>query len=379
MLPNKLRERARPRNRLVAEGRSSMIILVLAVVAVMGCGGDSVGPQRTKLVSPGPGVPVYDATNPNHVLHVFEDWSAYSTASDVGVLNRADGGGPWLNGNAAYQSIATTNVDPWFGKKTLDVNYKDVPGSGQALERGLTLIQGTPARYLNASKVQQSLIIEWAWRYEGAAYQGKIADWQPYAGTDRFNYQAPDYSPMGAQTQNDCDTDPLCSLFYTNHGNTPKIAELDAPPNVGVQHAEISRSIYAASLVYYTQNMNYGAGAGQVAWGDSPPGGNMADNAWHRTILRLTLNINGVMGTGRIEEWDEKAGLPAVKVMEYIGDPGGYTAGLVNGRDVSQGGNTWLTPSSTLYLYTLTSVGPIYKGGNTTHIGYVRIWSQPRE
>jgi len=338
----------------------------------------SIGVTVTTIVSPGPGVPVYDPTNSTHVLHVFEDWSAYNSARDVGTLNRADGGGPWVNDGAAYQTISTSNVDPWYGRKTLDINYQDAPAANSALERGLTLIQGTPVRYLNASRAQESLIIEWAWRFEGTSYQGKIADWQPYAGTDRFNYQAPDYSPMGAQMQSSCNTDPLCSLYYTNNGSTPKLPGLNEPPSAGTEHAEIARTMFASSLVYYTQNMNYGTGAGQVAWGDSPPGGNMADNTWRRTILRLTLN-NGAMGTGRIEEWEQTAGQAPVKVMEYIGDAGAYAAGLVNGRDASQGGNTWLTPSSTLYLYTLTSVGGIYKGGNTTHIGYFRMWSEPRQ
>jgi hypothetical protein len=50
----------------------------------------------------------------------------------------------------------------------------------------------------------------------------------------------------------------------------------------------------------------------------------------------------------------------------------------VKGRDISQGGSTWLSSSATLYLYALSAVGPIYAGGNITHVGYVRIWSMPR-
>jgi hypothetical protein len=52
---------------------------------------------------------------------------------------------------------------------------------------------------------------------------------------------------------------------------------------------------------------------------------------------------------------------------------------LVNGRDISQGGATWISSSATLYLYNLSAVGPIFAGHNTTHLGYVRIWSEPRE
>ena len=332
----------------------------------------------TTVVSPGAGVPVYDPTNPDHVLHVLEDWSAYTTASDVGVKNRADGGGPWLNGNAAYQTISTNNVDPWYGKKTLDINYQQVPASGQSLENGLTLIQGTPARYLNAASAKEAIVIEWAWRWEGGPYEGKIADFQPYAGTDRFNYQT-DPDQLGSQTATSCNSDALCNKYYSNNGGTPRFAGL--PPQANYGTGAIARSMYAQNVMFYRQNRNWGAAAGQVDWGGNSwatMGINFVDNRWRRTILRLTMN-SGAMGSGRMEEWMEIAGQPAVKVMEFIGDPGGFDAGLVNGRDITQGGSTWITTSATLYLYNLSAVGPIFMGGNTTHLGYVRIWSEPRE
>ncbi|HKW09379.1 MAG TPA: Ig-like domain-containing protein, partial [Gemmatimonadaceae bacterium] len=335
----------------------------------------------TTAVSPGPGVPVYDPTNSTHVLHVFEDWSAYSSPSQVGQINRADGGGPWLNGNSSFQTLSTSNVDPWYGKKTLDINYQGTPAANSAFERGVTLVQGTPARYLNASSAREAIVLEWAWRWEGAPYEGKIADFQPYAGTDRFNYQTdPDY--LGSQQQTSCDADPLCSKYYTNNGNTPRFAGLTPSANYGT--GAIARSMYAQNPMFYRQNRNWapgGNGTGSVDWGGNSwqtIGITFADNRWRRTIIRLTMN-SGAMGTGRIEEWLQIAGQPAVKVMEFIGDPGGFDAGLVNGRDVSQGGNTWLSSSATLYLYTLTAVGGIYNGGNTTHLGYVRIWSEPRQ
>lgn len=355
---------------------ASAMTLVMAVA----CGSPAAPINRT-LVGPGPGVPVFDSTNPNHVLHVFEDWSAYSSSSQVGQINRADGGGPWLNGNAAFQTLSTSNVDPWYGKKTLDINYQTVPASGQSLENGLTLIQGTPARYLNASSAKDAIVIEWAWRWEGGPYEGKIADFQPYAGTDRFNYQT-DPDKLGSQTQSSCDTDPLCSKYYTNNGRTPRFAGLTPQADYGT--GAIARSMYASSVMFYRQNRNWGlggTGAGTVDWGGdswATIGITFADNRWRRTILRLTLN-SGAMGTGRIEEWMQVAGQPAVKVMEYIGDAGGFDQGLVNGRDISQGGATWISSSATLYLYNLSAVGPIFAGHNTTHLGYVRIWSESRQ
>ena len=68
------------------------IVSAMTIVIAVACGSPAAPISRT-LVGPGPGVPVFDSTNPNHVLHVFEDWSAYSSASQVGVINRADGGG----------------------------------------------------------------------------------------------------------------------------------------------------------------------------------------------------------------------------------------------------------------------------------------------
>ena len=363
-----------------AWNRAMPIVSALTISIAVACGSPAAPINRT-LVGPGPGVPVFDSTNPNHVLHVFEDWSAYSSAGQIGQINRADGGGPWLNGNSAYQTLSTSNVDPWFGQKTLDIDYQTGPASGQSLEHGLTLIQGTPARYLNASSAKEAVVIEWAWRWESGPYEGKIADFQPYAGTDRFNYQT-DPDRMGSQTASSCDTDALCSKYYSKNGSTPRFGGLTPQADYGT--GAIARSTYASNVMFYRQNRNWGlggTGAGAVDWGGdswATMGITFADNRWRRTILRLTLN-SGTMGTGRIEEWMQVAGQPAVKVMEYVGDAGGFDAGLVNGRDISQGGATWISSSATLYLYNLSAVGPIFMGHNTTHLGYVRIWSEPRE
>jgi hypothetical protein len=328
-------------------------------------------------------VPEYDPTNPNHVLHVFEDWSEYSSASQIGQINRADGGGPWLDQATAYQTLTTDNIDPWFGKKTLNLDITAAPASGQAVAHGLTLTQGSPARYLNASSAKEALVIEWAWRWEGAPYEGKIADWQPYAGTDRFNYQT-DPDQLGTQADaTNCDIDALCSLYYANNGLTPRFAGLLPKANYGA--AAVARSTFARNITFYRQNRNWGPGGngtGTVDWTNTSwqtMGITFADNRWRRTILRYTMNLNGVMGQGRIEEWMQLAGQPAVKVMEFIGDPGGFDAGLVMGRDITQGGATWFTSGSDLGWYNLTAVGGIYRGGNITHLGYFRMWSEPRE
>lgn len=336
----------------------------------------------TPASAPGGDAPAFDPANPQHVLHVFEDWSAYRTPSEIATTHRADGGGPWGNGGGAFQTLSTDDHDPWFGKKALAIDLQTRPARGQALGHGLTLTQGNPPRYLRAEHAQESLVIEWAWRFSGRGpYVGKIADWQPYPGTDRFNYQN-GRDQLGAQFDNRCDNDPLCSKYFAKGGSQPRFAGL--PPNATQHGGAIARGVNYGSgpvVTFYVQNRNYGTSPGRVAWGgdaDSTSGINLVDDTWRRTILRLTLNANGVMGQGRFEEWLQKAGEPAVKVMEYVGDEGGFDAGLVKSRNAALGGNSWFTPASVLYLYDLTAVGPIFTGGNTTHLGYVRIWSEPR-
>jgi hypothetical protein len=354
----------------------TVALLFVVVLAAFACSAPA-APKSVKLVEPGPGVPVFDSTNANYVLHVFEDWSSYASVNDIGTQNRVDGGGRW-DGNGAFKSFSTNNNDPWFGKKTLTLDYVTAPGSGQSLGHGLNLTEvgGTPRQYLNAATAKEALVIEWAWRFTGTSiYIGKIADWQPYAGTDRFNYQT-SYDPLGAQRSdngiNGCDADPLCSKYYT-HG-TPNAQGTLPLGGWGVGFARgLSGSSPTPGVWFYTQNRGYP----QVAWGSN--GVNMLDNAWRRTILRLTLNVNGVMGTGRIEEWLEKAGEPVVKVMEYVGDVGGFDQGLVKSRDANLGGNTWFTPGATLHWYNLSAVGGIFNGGSNVHLGYMRIWSMPRE
>ena len=367
--------------RIVASRRRSRILrfamLPLLAACFVECGGRATGPALN--VSAGPGVPIYDAANPDHVLHVFEDWSSYSSVSEVGVKSRVDGGGPWNNDTPSFKSFSTSNNDPWYGTKTLDVDYQQGPGPNQSEGHGLNLQEGTPARFLRASQAKEALIIEWAWRWSGTMpYVGKIADWQPAGGTDRFNYQS-GADQLGAQTTADCNLDPLCNLYFANHGATPRFAGL--PPNSRGRGGAIARAI-GLDVTFYIQNRNWGNGAGLVNWGgngDDQTGANLVDNTWRRTILRLTLNQNGVMGTGRIEEWLQKAGEPAVKVMEYVGDVGGFDQGLVRSRDASQGGNIWLTDASILHWYNLSAVAGIYDGGATVHLGYFRMWSEPRE
>jgi hypothetical protein len=321
------------------------------------------------------GVPTYDASNPNHVAHVLEDWSTYSTPPQIGTTNRVDGGGPWQNDGASFQTFSTNNNDPWVGRKTLSIDLQAVPST--VWQRGFVLDQGTPARYLNASAGKDCLVIEWAVRQSGSRiYVGKIMDWQP-SGLDnlgRFNFQN-SYDRLGSQQSSSCDSDPLCNKYYANNGTTPRFAGLPPATNwFADQFARSSNLLGTGPLgvEFYSQNRNHGTGAGQFKYDENV----LQDNVWRRYIIRLTLDAPGTShGHGRIEQWIQKAGEAPVKVMDYNGEPGAFDAGLVF---VGPNSNTWLTSGPHMTWYHLTAVFDIFAGGNTTHLGYFRMWSHPR-
>lgn len=329
--------------------------------------------------------PIFSAINPDHVLHVFEDFSAYATVGQVGVANRGDGGGPWQNDGlgTGRQSLLTSGIDPWFGVKALRLDITDAPAVNTAHEVGLVLVNnGTPARILNNASTKDSFVIEWAWRWNGAPYEGKIVDFQPYPGTDRFNYQT-DPDQLGLQSNGgNCNGDTLCNHWYSANGNTPRFANM--PPNASYGEGAVARSISALDPYFYRENMNWKAGSfgtdGFVDWGGSSwstIGQNLVGR-WNRTILRYTRNLNGVMGQGRVEEWFQTAGFQPIKVMQFYGDPGQLDAGLIKGRDEAQGGSSWFVPAGVMYWYDLTAVGGIYVGGCTLDYGYMRMWSHSR-
>lgn len=327
-----------------------------------------------------PDAPEFDSENEDHALHAEELWGGYTDVDQVGTANRVDGGGPWTNDGVGFQTFAPGDPDPFFGaSRSLVIDYQDAPAEGQSLGRGLVLTQDGPnPRYLNVGDEGDQLIIQYAWRYSGTApYEGKICDFSPFAGTDRFNYQAPSDAAMGAQIDNNCDDDTLglCQLHFANAGQTPLFAGL--PPTFRTPGAEVARAIFG-DVVFYTQNRNYGTGAGQISWGDGN-GNLMLGGPWRLTTIALTKNVGGVMGRGRIESWVHKFGeASAVKEMEYIGDVGGAHAGKVRGRDESQSGSAWLHASVDLHWYSLTSVAGIFNGGCTLHLGGFRVWSRSR-
>jgi len=358
--------------------------LAVGLATITATSGDQRGTAQvtaTDLPPPGIGVPVFDASNPNHVSHVFENWSTYATPSQIATTNRVDGGGSWDNDGASKQTFSTTNNDPWFGTKTLSIDFQDPPGSvvGSGVhQRGLTLTQdNAPARYLNAGSAQPSLVIEWAVRQSGTAlYNGKVADWNPSGGSElgRFNFQS-SYDELGAQVRASCSSDPHCAKYYSN-GVPRSIASRPAIPPLGVFGFQFARGSNLMGygdlgVHFYPQNINSGTGAGQFQYGNS-----LLDNVWRRVIIRLTLNQPGqAHGYGRIEQWVQRAGGPAVKVMDYNGEVGAFDQGLTF---VGPNTNPWFPAGASMHWYSLTAVYDIFAGGNTTHLGYFRMWSHPR-
>jgi hypothetical protein len=348
-------------------------------MATASCSGNGTSPF---VQTPPPGSePAFNAGNPNHVLHVFEDWSTYTTPNTINTTNRVDGGGPWVDQDASRQTFSTSNNDPWFGRKTISIDFQDPPASaGDAHYRGFELLQGgAPPRYLNAASAHPCLVIEWAFRSSGSAlYVGKVADWNP-GGLDelgRFNFQN-SYDPLGAQVRTSCDADPHCSRYYVN--DQPRtLPTRPAIPPLGILGFQFARGSNlmgygALGVHFYPQNINYGSGSGQFRYAENQ----LLDNVWRRVVIRLTLDQPGrAHGHGRIEQWIQRAGETSVKLMDYVGDVGGFDQGLTF---VGPNTETWFSSGAAgLHWYALTATLGNFDGGNTTHLGYFRMWSHPR-
>jgi uncharacterized protein YjdB len=336
---------------------------------------------------PGPGVPVYDAANTSHVLHVFEDWSTYATIGEIGTTNRVDGGAPWQNAGASAKTLTTTNVDPWFGRKAVTINFQDSPAPGQAHGRGFVLEQHSARapRFLRESAVQASVVIEWAVRQQGPAiYAGKIVDFQPQGSPNlgRFNFQN-NHDRLGSRDNPSCSTDPLCNSYYLN--GAPRFAGLPYSPSLfGDQFARSYDN--GDRIVHWNQNRNWAAGAtgltGTFDYGEYLDAqgrfvNHFTDNVWRRYVLRLTLNQPGqAPGHGRVEQWMQRADGPVIKLMDYHGDVGAFDAGRIH---TGESTGRWISDGTILYWYDLTGQQGFFNGGNTTTLGYFRMWSHPRQ
>ena len=376
---------------------------------------------------PGPlpilGEPLYDAGNPDHVLHVYEDWSRHVTMADFGTAGRPDGGPPWRDAGIRKYGAVVDAPDPfgsvrhlttqyitdppipphgtgphaagyhWFGAGTTDPQGDDNAAGGGKNYRGFFL---NADAYLN-KPAKTAVVYEWAIRERGTEwYEGKQVDINTSnhggVGRNLFNtYNA----TLGWNGEFDT---PLVDLYYASEG-VPRLPGLpprwsSTAPNLSQIQSALTGVIGAPS-VRYKQNRNWGTGPGQFSWGgpasgvfgtsDAPnadllgQGTPMWEAGWLYYKLRITKQDPALIGTpghgygnGRIEMWMGKTPGSLLKVMEYLGDIGAFDEGLV-----------FVDPTGTsdqlvnqIEFYGLPSRR--FAGGAIVDFGTIRIWSHSR-
>jgi hypothetical protein len=333
--------------------------------------------------TPDPTEPFFDPGDPTHVSHIYEDWSTYATVGAIATTNRVDGGRPWGVSNVGGLSFETPG-DPYGSAKTLTLDYtRAVTGSppntyGNGLEAHN--YAGGNSRWLNVTGTEEVIILEWAARFSGSnMYIGKTMDyWQGglTGNGGRWNYD-PSYSNLG--DEGPCDNNVLCTRYWTNAGQTRTAlaTALKSPPTSGTWAPLFSHNtneqLWGPTSIY-KQNMNWGTGPGEFAWGSR--GDRMHDNVWRRFKWRLTKSQPGVTnpltgtqnGYGRVEMW-----VDGVKIMEYLGDVGARDEGLVF---VGPRQYALISNGINLHVYDLTAT--FHPGDSRVHLGYIRAWSHNR-
>jgi hypothetical protein len=327
--------------------------------------------------------PFFNPGTPGHVSHIYEDWSTYGSVQAIASTNRVDGGLPW--GVSDVSGISFTSGDPYGGTKALTMDYRTpVTGSPPATYgRGIKAHNfSVGSRWRNVTGAEETIVVEWAVKMSGTgAYLGKTIDfWQGgFTGNaGRWNYD-PSYSTLG-KSGTPCDQNPLCQRYWTNNGATRTAlgASLKSPPTADTWAPQFfhdtQEQLWAPTSIY-KQNMNWGTGAGEFAWGESAR--NMVDDRWRRFKWRLTRSQPGVThpltgtqnGYGRVEMW-----VDGIKIMEFIGDVGGRDEG-----HVFVGPRSFALISTGIDIHFYDLVATIHQGGALVHLGYIRIWSHQRQ
>ena len=310
--------------------------------------------------------PFFDASNSGHVSHVFEDWSTQTSVAAIGTTDRIDGGAAWDVSDPGALSLQ--GPDPFGSVRSVRTSY---PGSGQTARSIRTPAGPTNARNLEAGLLAGAVVLEWAARYSGTtAYIGKTMDWNN-GSRGRFNYD-PIAGSFGSRNNAECASDPLCALYYQN--GTPRFPGLlpsngEWSPNVFVINEDIPTVDGR-----FTNTMQYKQNAGWPAfqWGDE--GESVRDNQWRRYKLRYTRSLPGYpLGHGRLEMWVRQPDGTTVKIMNYIGDPGGREEGLVFIGDIIRPQLDGIN----IRVYEISA--HINPGGAVVDIGYIHVWSHPRQ
>jgi hypothetical protein len=395
--------------------------------------GESVGSLFRSVTMPNVGEPVYDPANPDHLLHVFEDWSNLTRIADLPTTPRADGGPAWVNaGILIYGAVVDSSdgfgsrrfvtsdyrTDPpipphgtgihaagyhWFGGGSpangFQGDARDPQGDDNAIgagknNRGLR-VPGTG--YLN-KPTRDAVVFEWAVRQRGSNwYGGKNVDINGGFGSGFGRWDFDPFDPkLGGAVTRTCTEDPICSTYYDDDG-VPRYPGV--PPSPQYLGPSFSRSqnidlpgvypIASTVTLYVKQNTGWGTGPGQFSWGSAqlhPVGEKNADLSgrgramWEAGWLYFKFRATRepptapyVYGRGRIEFWIGTMPGSLVKVMEYLGDVGQRDEGLVY---IDPTGSSDLLPSA-ISFYSLLSRQ--YTGGAIVDLGTVRVWSHSRQ
>lgn len=303
------------------------------------------------------------------VQHLYEDWSAYTTISQITSTTRGDGGGSWATADSSGAlSFVPGSVDPWFGVKRLRQN---VPSTGDFFGAGFGLSQGnveTPF-ILNQSSVDECTVIQHAWRcHNGVPYQGKAIDQTSFADAVwRWTHEAIGAGRMGDNGPTDCDGDSLCSLYYDDDGSTPLVSGI---PGSAYDHGDNHWCDKGGTGRFYKQNRNASTGGWAVHEGRYLSG------EWFLDTLRFTQAHDGD-GTGRLEFWRTDEQGVTVKIMEYVGDSGQFDEGEVYVMNASDGS---FYPGTLINFFNLTRNDDNngWAGGSGMDFGGLSIITHPR-
>ena len=151
------------------------------------------------------------------------------------------------------------------------------------------------------------IVITWYYKQTGTQlYMGKL--WATYSsGPDNQNRYMMEHTNLSGQYEDEATIGFSC--FWSGTGPRTGGAPLGAE-GPGWYHDDLTAPNGIGAL--FTQNINYGSGAGQ--WSAA----RLLDGQWHRYTTRFSKGANWqTRGTGfqRVEMWAD-----GVKIMEYIGD-----------------------------------------------------------
>lgn len=268
---------------------------------------------------------------PGTTVHLRERWDGYSSVGAIASTPRADGGAPFHVSAPSLLSFVS-NPDPFSGGSRcvqIDISAGGFYNPGFHID--------TRAQLVNRANIRDKRVIVVAHPVRlvpGSLcfYQGKQLDFLPGGGSPpiRHDWDARE-DMLGMQVGNTCDNDGLCSIGYTNGGNTPVSAQWPAnsttwcPAFASTVGSVLNRP--PNDTYFPKQNMH----ADVFTWGRKTlpgpvnVGGTvMEDHLWRLFAWRLTKRADGMPeGCDRIEAWVWTVGdLAPTPIMRWVGDQG---------------------------------------------------------